>query len=90
VILIDGTWAQASGIYYTNYDLHKLKQIKIDPDFTSAYIIRTQPRECFLSTLETVSLILSIIENKPKVKFYFDGLISNFLVIILKFRFMKI
>jgi DTW domain-containing protein YfiP len=27
VILIDGTWAQASGIYYTNYDLHKLKQV---------------------------------------------------------------
>lgn len=27
VILIDGTWDQASGIYHTNYDLHKLKQV---------------------------------------------------------------
>ena len=27
VILIDGTWSQASGIYYTNLELHKLKQV---------------------------------------------------------------
>lgn len=27
VIIIDGTWAQASGIYYTNSELHKLKQV---------------------------------------------------------------
>lgn len=27
VILIDGTWAQASGIFYTNLDLHNLKQV---------------------------------------------------------------
>ena len=27
VILIDGTWSQASGIYYTNLQLHKLKQV---------------------------------------------------------------
>ncbi|RNA05560.1 DTW domain-containing 2 [Brachionus plicatilis] len=67
VILIDGTWSQASGIFYTNHDLHKLKQIKIDTDFKSEYTIRTQPREFFLSTLETVSIILSTIEEKPKI-----------------------
>lgn len=27
VILIDGTWPQASGIFYTNHDLHRLKQV---------------------------------------------------------------
>ncbi len=27
VILIDGTWDQASGIYHTNKDLQKLKQV---------------------------------------------------------------
>ncbi len=27
VIIIDGTWAQASGIYYTTLELQKLKQV---------------------------------------------------------------
>lgn len=27
IILIDGTWPQASGIYWTNRDLHHLKQV---------------------------------------------------------------
>ncbi|CAF0728337.1 unnamed protein product [Brachionus calyciflorus] len=67
VILIDGTWPQASGIFYTNKQLHKLKQIKIDTDFKSEYTVRTQPREFFLSTLETVSVILSTIEDKPQI-----------------------
>lgn len=68
LILIDGTWAQASGIYYTNKDLHKLKQIKIENiDFTSAYTIRTQPRDCFLSTLETCAIIISTIEENEQL-----------------------
>lgn len=29
VILIDGTWAQASGIYYTNDEIQKLKQVNL-------------------------------------------------------------
>jgi DTW domain-containing protein YfiP len=78
VIVIDGTWAQASGIYHTNAILQNntknlfLKyKIRIDTDFVSAYTIRTQPREYFLSTLETVSIILSTIEKNPQVRFYF-------------------
>jgi hypothetical protein len=27
IIIIDGTWAQASGIYYTNLELQNLKQV---------------------------------------------------------------
>lgn len=29
VIIIDGTWAQASGIYWTNEILQKLKQVNL-------------------------------------------------------------
>lgn len=68
IILIDGTWDQASGIYWNNEILQELKQIKINASFTSNYIIRTQPRENFLSTLETVSIIVSTIENKPQLQ----------------------
>ena len=34
---------------------------------TSVYTIRTQPREFFLSTLETAAVILSTLEENPKM-----------------------
>jgi hypothetical protein len=90
IILLDGTWAQASGIYWTNTQLHNLKQVRtlenslpiifflalfvkttlkiqIDHDFKSVYTVRTQPRESFLSTLETVAVMLSTLEENEKV-----------------------
>lgn len=42
VILIDGTWAQASGIYFTNDILQKLKQvinITIEINFKLKYLL---------------------------------------------------
>jgi hypothetical protein len=51
---------------------NKKMKIKIDGDRKSLYKIRTQPREFFLSTLETVAIILSEIENEPKI---FDDLV---------------
>lgn len=39
----------------------------------SAYTIRTQPREFFLSTLETVSIILSTLEKNPQI---YDDLVK--------------
>ena len=41
--------------------------MKIDTGLTSVYTIRTQPREFFLSTLETVAVILSTIEEDPQM-----------------------
>jgi len=67
IIILDGTWQQASGIYFTNPEIQNLKQIKIDGELISAYTIRTQPREFFLSTLETVALTLSRIEEQPQI-----------------------
>lgn len=43
-------------------------KIKIQSDRISEYTVRTQPRESFLSTLETVAIILSAIENDSKVR----------------------
>lgn len=33
LILLDGTWAQAKGLYQSNYFLHKLKQVSNKPVF---------------------------------------------------------
>ena len=42
-------------------------QIKIDTNYKSSYVIRTQPREFYLSTLESVAIILATIEDDQKV-----------------------
>lgn len=63
IVLIDGTWPQAKAIYTSSQALHKLKQIKLLTSEVSDYIIRTQPTDGCLSTVETAAITLSILEN---------------------------
>lgn len=52
-------------MYTASPTLTKLKSCKLVNVPTSEYIIRTQPTEGCLSTLETGALALSILEGKP-------------------------
>ncbi|EEB18965.1 conserved hypothetical protein [Pediculus humanus corporis] len=68
LVLIDGTWPQAKAMFNNSPILHKLKQVKLRVGGNSEYVIRTQPTEGCLSTLETAARALSILENNQEIQ----------------------
>ncbi|XP_051160146.1 tRNA-uridine aminocarboxypropyltransferase 2 [Leptopilina boulardi] len=68
VILLDGTWPQAKAIYHSSPALYSIRTCKIVGAPISQYVIRTQPSDNCLSTLETGAIALSILENKACLK----------------------
>ena len=61
LVVIDGTWRQARSIYAKSDLLNSLKTCKISQSRRkkSEYLIRTQPTESSLSTIEAVGLALN-------------------------------
>ncbi|CAL7935205.1 unnamed protein product [Xylocopa violacea] len=68
LVLLDGTWPQAKAIYHSSPPLCFLRACKLVGVPTSEYVIRTQPTEGCLSTLETGAFALSILEGDPELK----------------------
>ncbi|ELT93859.1 hypothetical protein CAPTEDRAFT_180007 [Capitella teleta] len=68
LIMLDGTWAQAKGIYNKSPFLHHLTQVQLSGTGLSEYVIRTQPNDSSLSTLETAAIALSAIEKSPTIR----------------------
>ncbi|XP_048114500.1 tRNA-uridine aminocarboxypropyltransferase 2 isoform X1 [Alosa alosa] len=68
VIIIDGTWSQAKDMFFKNSLFHLPKQVQLSSTPSSQYVIRTQPTNMCLSTLECAAITLSIMEKDPAIQ----------------------
>lgn len=71
IIVLDGTWSQAKVLYNTNPIMSTIRCIKLDNTQPSRYVIRTQPMENCLSTVEAVGLVLAHLESNPTIMDHF-------------------
>ena len=71
ICILDGTWSQAKVIYNNNPVIRSLRCVKLDNTEPSRYVIRTQPTNTCLSTVEAVGLVLSHVEQNPSIMDWF-------------------
>ncbi|XP_061480593.1 tRNA-uridine aminocarboxypropyltransferase 2 [Rhineura floridana] len=68
IIIIDGTWSQAKDIFFKNPLFRIPKQVQLRTSLSSQYVIRTQPTNACLSTLECAAISLAIMEKNDGIK----------------------
>ncbi|KAG8456274.1 hypothetical protein GDO86_002168 [Hymenochirus boettgeri] len=68
LIIIDGTWSQAKDIFYKNSLFRLPKQVQIKTTISSQYVIRTQPTNTCLSSLECAAVALSVMEKNDNIQ----------------------
>ncbi|XP_030326818.1 DTW domain-containing protein 2 isoform X2 [Strigops habroptila] len=68
MIIIDGTWSQAKDIFYKNSLFRLPKQVQIKTNISSQYVIRTQPTNTCLSTLECAAVAFTIMEKNKSIQ----------------------
>ncbi|XP_073680532.1 tRNA-uridine aminocarboxypropyltransferase 2 isoform X1 [Garra rufa] len=68
VILIDGTWSQAKDMFLRNALLRMPRQVQLRSASSSQYVIRTQPNNMCVSTLECAAATLAITENNRAIQ----------------------
>jgi hypothetical protein len=67
LIAIDGTWAQAKAIYKHTPSLRKAMRVQFSKgaSFKGEYTFRKEPKDNFLSTLESIAYCLTVLEPPP-------------------------
>ncbi len=64
VVVIDGTWNQARAMNRRLSALARLPRVRFTPDAPSEYRIRKEPKADYLSTVESIALVLSHLEPR--------------------------
>ena len=62
VVVLDGTWHQAKVLLRQLPALSGLRRVRFTPDEPSEYRIRKEPKADYLSTLESIALVLETLE----------------------------
>ncbi len=75
LIVLDGTWSQARGLYRENPALSRLPRVGLRPLAPTRYRIRRAPRRDYVSTLEAIVQALGILEPETEG---LDGLLAAF------------
>lgn len=65
LVVLDGTWWQASKLLKLNPILQRLPRYALSPEVASRYRIRRQPAGHCLSTIEVLAEVLGVLENDP-------------------------
>ncbi|XP_022104663.1 DTW domain-containing protein 2-like [Acanthaster planci] len=68
LIVIDGTWNQARSMYKSNNIFRQPQQVQLSSGNLSEYVIRTQPTNSCLSTVESVAVSLAILEKRAEIQ----------------------
>ncbi|MEO7329200.1 MAG: tRNA-uridine aminocarboxypropyltransferase [Minicystis sp.] len=63
LVVVDGTWAQAKKVVRVNPTLRALPRYAFAPPAPSAYRIRREPRDDYVSTIEALAHVLTLLEG---------------------------
>lgn len=66
LVVVDGTWWQASKLFKLNPSLQNLPRYGLSPAEESRYRIRREPEVHCLSTIEALEAALAVLEGKPE------------------------
>jgi len=63
IFLIDATWACAKQIFLQSKNLHHLPHLSFSTQKSSAYEIKLQPKNGYLSTIESTHVVLELLQQ---------------------------
>jgi DTW domain-containing protein YfiP len=69
LLVLDGTWSEAKKMYFWSPPLKQLPKLKLDLSLTSKsqYVVKTQPNDECLSTVESVAYVLASLEQDQTI-----------------------
>ncbi len=67
LVVLDGTWNEARKMYSWSPPLQKLPKLRLEVDVRSQFVVKTQPNDQCLSTVECVAHALAVLEDSDAI-----------------------